>query len=160
MNFTPRTYSQHLSMVPSPNQVPTLGLPRPSCVHGPSSWSPKRLWSPDHQVSRSPLPEWWKKHPIIRPMSLFLESQFNKEWLFGFLFLRILNQNKKSIQQCLAGRLITASSFIFLQFDIERMSQRHINYFSRKTRIKNQQTPYTNVSHRWSHFPFTKLEGS
>lgn len=92
MNFTPRTYLQHLSMVPSPNQVPTLGLPRPSCVHGPSSWSPKRLWSPDHQVSRSPLPQWWKKHPIIRPMSLFLESQFNKEWLVGFSFLRILNQ--------------------------------------------------------------------
>ena len=157
MNFTPRTYLQHLSMVPSPNQVPTLDLPRPSCVHGPSSWSPKRLWSPDHQVSRSPLPEWWKKHPIIRPMSLFLESQFNKEWLVGFLFLRILNQNKKYVQQW----LITASSFIFLQFGLERMCQGHINYFSRKTRIKNQDYKlHTPMSHCWSHFSFTKLLGS
>lgn len=77
-----------------------------------------------------------------------------------WVFVSKDSQQKKYIQQCLAGGLITASSFIFLQFDIERMSQRHINYFSRKTRIKNQQTPYTNVSHRWSHFPFTKLEGS
>ena len=37
--------------VPSPG----AGLPRPSCDHGPSSWSPGRLWIPGHQVS-APLP--------------------------------------------------------------------------------------------------------